>query len=89
MQTITGANNVYSPGPIPDDISLLPSYLNTELLAIQGVMNYLAQGHLDKVYASPLKPRDGDIRYADGTTWNPGSGAGVYYYNGTIWKLLG
>ena len=60
-----------------------------ELSSIQTAIGLLAAGHLDKSYAAPIKPRDGDIRYADGTTWNPGSGQGVYYFNGSIWKLLG
>lgn len=34
---------------------------------------------------TPLeKPRDGDVVFADGTNWNPGSGKGFYgFYNGT------
>lgn len=34
---------------------------------------------------APVKPRKGDIRYADGTNWNPGSGAGFYGYTGSAW----
>ena len=43
-----------------------------------------------KVYTvAPVKPYDGLIAIADGTNWNPGSGAGYYgYYNG-FWKFLG
>ena len=39
----------------------------------------------------PAKPRDGDIRYADGANWNPGSGQGIYVYidDGTpAWEKL-
>lgn len=67
----------------------LHAYLRNELTAISAAIQALAVGHLDKEYAAPSKPRDGDLRYADGTTWNPGSGAGIYYFNGSIWKLLG
>jgi hypothetical protein len=50
----------------------------------------LAAGHLDVINAAPPKPRQGDIRYADGTNWNPGGGEGVYFYNsGGIWTQLG
>lgn len=35
------------------------------------------------------KPREGMVRYADGTNWNPGSGKGMYYYNGTTWIFMG
>lgn len=31
----------------------------------------------------------GTLAYADGTSWNPGSGEGVYRYDGTVWVYLG
>ena len=31
---------------------------------------------------APVRPRDGMIVAADGTNWDPGSGRGVYYYDG-------
>lgn len=37
----------------------------------------------------PPKPREGDIVKADGTAWNPGSGAGSYQYRGGAWRFLG
>lgn len=79
----------YSPEQPPTNQDEFNRYVYNELLKIQQSISALAAGHIDKTYVSPTKPRDGDIRYADGTSWNPGSGAGVYYFNGTIWKLLG
>ena len=49
----------------------------------------LAEGHLDQVHAEPDKPRDGDIRLADGSDWNPGGGQGVYCYYNSTWNRLG
>jgi len=89
MQTLNSNSVFYAPAPIPTDSQYLANYIANELLAIQRAINALAAGHIDKSYAAPAKLREGDIRYADGSTWNPGSGAGIYYYNGTIWKLLG
>ena len=45
---------------------------------------------LRPIYAEPEKPRAGMLVYADGTTWNPGSGQGVYRFNlaGT-WSFVG
>jgi hypothetical protein len=40
-------------------------------------------------YVEPTKPRDGDVRYADGTYWDPGSGKGLYLYKTNTWTLLG
>jgi hypothetical protein len=40
--------------------------------------------------SAPTAPRAGDIRYVDGTNWNPGAGGPGYYgYNGTTWEWLG
>jgi len=36
----------------------------------------------------PPKPRRGTIAYADGTHWNPGSGEGPYFFNGTVWTKM-
>lgn len=41
------------------------------------------------MYAAPSKPRTGWLVYADGTSWNPGSGEGVYVYtSGGAWSKL-
>ena len=29
------------------------------------------------------------VPYADGTTWNPGSGKGLYIRNGGVWVFIG
>ena len=38
---------------------------------------------------APLKPRDGNVAFADGTNWNPGSGKGFYGYYSGAWHFLG
>lgn len=82
---------VYAPGLVPREPLQLQQFLELELLKIKAAIDLLAAGHIDKTYAAPAKPRDGDIRYADGTTWNPGSGQGIYYYklSGPTWVFLG
>lgn len=89
MRPTNSSTISYQPGDPPADPAQLQRYLREELQRIKAMFDALAAGHLDKTYALPAKPRDGDIRYADGTQWNPGSGAGLYYFNGAIWKLLG
>ena len=44
---------------------------------------------LEKLSVSPDKPSDGEIVYGDGTNFDPGSGAGIYYYNGSSYTKLG
>lgn len=41
------------------------------------------------LHAVPAKPRNGQVAYADGTDWNPGSGQGFYGYVNGAWILLG
>jgi hypothetical protein len=38
--------------------------------------------------AEPGAPANGDVAYADGTSWNPGSGAGLYVRTGGAWVRL-
>ncbi|WP_146218923.1 hypothetical protein [Undibacterium pigrum] len=63
----------------------------SELQKISVAISLSGLGHLDKTSVAPVKPRDGDVRYADGIAWNPGAGVGVYYYKGATssWVLLG
>lgn len=50
---------------------------------------YFSRGiSLRKMTTAPAAPSDGFIYYADGTSWNPGSGAGVYLYNGSTYTKL-
>lgn len=39
-------------------------------------------------YAPPKKYGDGVIVFADGTSWNPGAGAGYYGYRAGAWRKL-
>ena len=44
----------------------LPGYLNETFIELGAVVEILRDGHLDVVY---------------GTSWNPGSGEGIYFFN--------
>ncbi len=83
---VTGVSCMYVPGIVPADINALPGFIGEELNKIRNALDILAAGHIDKTYVAPSKPRDGDFRLADGTSWNPGSGAGFYGYNGGTWS---
>lgn len=39
-------------------------------------------------YNVPAKLVEPMLRVADGTSWNPGSGAGIYLYLGGVWTKL-
>ena len=77
----------YTLGNIPADA---PQWLVNELRKLQEAMNGAVNGVvLTTLYAVPKKLVDGLTVKADGTTWNPGGGAGVYTYYGGAWNKLG
>ena len=79
----------YIPQVVPDDVTQIPQFLRDQQVQIQAAIASLVQNRYEKTYVAPAKPRDGDVAYADGTYWNPGSGAGLYQYNGTAWSVIG
>ena len=89
MRTPSLGSVYYAPNTPPTDATEMQRFLFDDLKKISVALNALALGHLDQTTVLPPKPRDGDLRYADGTLWNPGSGKGVYVYKATVWVLLG
>lgn len=90
MRTRNLSTVFYVPGDVPSDKEQLPRFISDELLKMQIAINALAAGHLDETHVAPDKPRDGDIRFADGTNWNPGAGGqGFYGYYNSTWNKLG
>ncbi len=80
----------YSPAPVPNKPEDLPAYLREEFARMSAIINNIADGHFDTTNVAPDKPRAGDVRYADGTNFNPGSGGeGLYIYLSTgAWSKL-
>ena len=80
----------YTPRNPPADVSQLSDFLAIEL---QKIAQEWTQTQpflmLDTLYVEPRKPREGMVIKADGSTWNPGSGAGVYLYRASAWRFLG
>lgn len=81
----------FRPGNLDaSSLGALANSLRVELdrLALQASQpgDYLA---LNTLYAAPKRIFEGMVVLADGTTWNPGSGAGVYVYRGSAWHFLG
>ena len=81
------------PGIFPvggsDDMQALKRFLREELVSVQTALDHVSNGYLEVTTVAPSKPRDGMLRRADGTNWNPGSGAGVYCYYASAWHFLG
>ena len=81
--------NRWSPNPAPVAPEQLPHYLFNELNRLGDVVFNLDTFRLEQTNVEPSKSRDGDIRYADGVNWNPGStGEGIYAYFNNTWNKL-
>jgi hypothetical protein len=81
---------MYFPTVVTAKAEEIPAYLNRELLALSQSLNSAQPfALLQMLNVAPLKPRDGQIVLADGTHWNPGSGAGFYGYRAGAWRFLG
>ena len=93
MKPTTNNSNGYTPDQPPEDDKELQRYLYNELTKISTAITALSLGHLDKTTVLPTKPRDGDIRYADGVNWLPNGagGVGIWYYKAltSTWVQLG
>lgn len=73
------------------DVGALSAYVQRELARVAISIQLIADGQFEEVTAAPNKPRHGMVRLADGTSWNPGSGRGFYWFdkNTATWKFLG
>lgn len=77
--------------PIRDDIkgSEIAAAIN-ELYDAMQWQDPTNNPSLGQIQPNPQYLRVGQLAYADGSTWNPGSGAGYYRYDGASWiKQLG
>lgn len=79
----------YVPTPPPTDPAQLMPWVQRELQAISQAWEQTQQFViLETLYVAPEKPREGMVVKADGTSWDPGSGAGFYGYRAG-WRFLG
>jgi hypothetical protein len=65
------------------------AYLHEELQKIAVAFLRIENIHLVELHVEPVKSRKGMIVLADGSNWNPGSGAGFYGYHTGAWNKLG
>jgi metal-dependent HD superfamily phosphatase/phosphodiesterase len=83
----------YSPGTVPrfQNNDQIATFLYDELQKIKSAFDCAIAKHVDEWHAVPERVENGMVVIADGTDWNPGSGRGVYWYDGdaATWKLLG
>ena len=84
----------YQPNHLPLNEEDLGLYVTNELKRLGDIIFNQATFRLERIHAVPDKPREGDMRYFDGTDADPlGTGnEGIYYFKkgspGT-WVFLG
>lgn len=80
---------MYEPTTPPSDQAQVGAWALRELMTLARL---LGDGAPHIVFApqgaAPKRPREGLIVNANGTTWNPGGGAGLYQYLGGAWVKL-
>ena len=80
---------MYNPAPIPSNLPRnVQRYLREELRRISVQFTRLNNLGLESLAAEPDKYSDGQVVYADGTNWNPGSGEGLYARYNSAWNAL-
>ena len=80
----------YVPNPVPSNPDDLPRYIFQELTKLQGALQENPTTFVEVKNVAPARIKQGDIVYADGSNFNPGSGEGVYFRNAAgSWVKLG
>ena len=80
--------NRWTPNPAPVSNENLSDYLYHELNRLSDVIFNIDVMRLEQTNAIPEKPREGDIRYADGSNWSAGQGENIYWYDGAQWIAM-
>jgi hypothetical protein len=68
----------YAPRIPPSEYTDLLLFLDEELVRIAQVLNRVESGEYTIHYNEPPRYFPGLVVYADGTSWNPGAGEGLY-----------
>lgn len=74
--------------PVITSAEDLARYVRDEFQRIAESQQETVALDLRPVNVAPLRPREGMIVFADGTSWDPGAGAGSYEYRGGAWIKL-
>lgn len=86
----TGRKGVHDKGEASrEDLFEIIGFLENEFANIARAFQEFTEVELRTVKKQPKRPQDGMIVSADGTSWNPGSGKGIYAYLSGAWVLLG
>ena len=69
-------------------VSGLRAWMSNEFIRLGNALAKQSQEiRLPVTHSAPEKPQTGQIVFADGTTWNPGGGRGLYLYD-SAWSKI-
>lgn len=81
--------SVSTVGDVPTTTSAetaaIVQWVLTNLRVIIERLNTPGLAQLIELHEEPPKPRVGLLVWADGTDWDPGSGVGLYVFDGSAW----
>ena len=78
-----------SPPPGKPEFQDLYDYIQGELQSISQAFGGTDALDLRTTSREPKRPREGMIVEADGTSWDPGAGAGTYKFVNGVWTKFG
>ena len=79
------------PNVSDSELQSVVQWLFEELQQIANLSRSQEDLQFDPTNIAPTKPTVSEVRWADGTNWNPGGGAGLYEYTGAGvngWRML-
>lgn len=80
----------YNPQVPPQTLDDLIVFVHDELLRIAQSYNNMVDGLYEIMYKPPVRVKPGMVVYADGTSWNPGAGEGLYRRSlSNTWVFIG
>ena len=81
----------YNPAAVPADPAALREFMQSELQKISEEINNPnpATVRMQQHTSEPEKPRAGDTAFfpAIGGAFSPGGGPGIYWFDGTVWRV--
>jgi len=87
MGSTRGARQ-FNPGDPPSDPAELGRWLRELVVQLQATLTTLDEKTYTLRAVAPTKVWDGLTVYANGATFNPGLGKGLYMHNGSVYTLI-
>ena len=80
----------FTPRNVPGEPKELPFFLGQEFRNVATATAEMGRMmQMEMLYVAPKRFSEGCVCFADGTSWNPGSGRGLYVYHTGAWRKLG